>query len=196
MNKSLPLLLLLLLPAPGPLDAQTLSGISTRWSNSFVAWDLLVLTPDASADEDDPEEETYGSLQIRWINLRDDFSEWDYELGTEKGTIRQKWANDPTQWELRSYSGDVVTMRAMWPNDLTQWRVTDNSISLVLKPRWTNAFDEWLVEDQAHGVFYVYTLQRGDPRDWAVDDRLDTTVSQPLKLALLFLAVFQSSPKM
>lgn len=170
--------------------SQTISTVSSRWSDSFVEWDIF-----SPADSEEEEETLYGELKLRWLNIRDDFSEWTYELGGKRGTIRQKWKNDPTQWELRTYEGDVITMKAPWSNDATEWRVTDNSLSLTLKSRWTNQFDEWLVEDTRRGKFYLYTLQSGDPRDWAIEDNLNEEISEPMKMALIFLVIFQSSPK-
>lgn len=182
------------------LSAQTLSGVSTRWSDSFVEWELFAtLTDTVQAEDEDselPDEELYGEMKLRWLDLRDDWSEWDYNLGDERGTIKMKWKNDPTQWELRGFDGAVITMRAAWNNDFTEWRVTDNSISLTLRSRWTNQLDEWQVEDANRGTFYVYTVYRGDPRDWAIEDNLDASVPQPMKLALIFLAVFHSTPRM
>ena len=141
------------------------------------------------------QEQRFGEFRLRWLDVRDDWSEWDFELGDQRGTIRAKWKDDPTQWELRTYSGAIVSMRAMWPNDNTQWRITDNSISLNFKSRWTNQLDEWLTDDTVHGRFYLYTLRQQDPRDWAIEDKLEPSISQPMKMALVFLTVFQSTPR-
>lgn len=188
-------------------SAQEFSSISTRWSDSFVEWEIYAYISEDSSktdtiemaegeeDFDEPQEELYGELKLRWLNLRDDWTEWDYELGGERGTIRQKWKDDSSQWELRSYSGDIVNMRTMWPNDFTEWRVTDNSITLKLESRWKNQFDEWLVDDSSRGKLYLYTFARNDPRDWAIEDDLDESVSQPMKMALIFITVFVGSPK-
>lgn len=186
------------------LQAQTLSSVSTRWSDSFVEWEIYAVMPadttqaDEGDDDEDtkPEEELYGEFKLRWLHMRDDFSEWDYELGDERGTIKQKWKDDLSQWELRSYSGNVITMRTMWSNDLSEWRITDNSITLNLKSKWKNQFDEWLVDDSARGQFYLYTLAERDPRDWAIQDNLDEDVSEALKMAIIFVTVFCGSPKM
>ena len=184
------------------LQAQTLSGISTRWSDSFVEWDLFVFAPpdttQTSEDIDSTEvkEDMFGELKLRWLNMRDDWTEWDYTMGDETGTIKMKWKGDPSHWELRSFGGSVITMRTAWKNDFTQWRVTDNSISLTLKSRWTGQFDEWLVQDKTRGSFYLYTLVQNDPRDWAIEDDLDTSVSNTMKMALIFLSIFHASPKM
>ncbi len=181
--------------------AQTLSGASTRWSDSFVEWELFVFSADTAqveeAEESDetPNEELYGELKLRWLNIRDDWSEWDYHLGDERGTIKMKWKDDPSQWELRSYNGDIITMRASWSNDITEWRVTDNSISLQFRSRWSGQLDEWLVQDSNKGTFYMYTLTQGDARDWAIEDTLDETVPQSMKMAFIFLAIFHASPR-
>ncbi len=169
------------------------------WSDSFVEWALYVSAADSTQNEEDdseaPDEEEYGEMKLRWLNLRDDWSEWDFSIGDERGTIKMKWKDDPTQWELRTYSGAVVTMRAAWSNDLSEWRVTDNSISLTLRSRWTNQFDEWIVQDPTRGTFYMYTLVEGDPRDWAIEDNLDDSIPPTMKLALIFLTIYHSSPR-
>lgn len=182
--------------------SQTLSSVSTRWSDSFVEWEIYAVMPQDSTETDEgeedsetPTEELYGEFKLRWLAIRDDWTEWDFELGEQRGTIRQKWKDDPTQWELRTYSGNVVTMRTMWTNDLTEWRVTDNSTTLNLKSKWKNQFDEWLVDDPTRGIFYMYTYSERDPRDWAIEDALSSDVSEPMKLALIFLTVFCASPK-
>lgn len=199
MKGTLVCILLFCLTGFAPLRAQTLSGISSRWSDSFVEWELFVAVPDSvTAEEEDSEgldEELYGDLKLRWLNLRDDWREWDFTLGELRGTIRMKWKDDPTQWELRTYEGDIITMRTAWSNDFSEWRVTDNAFALTLQSRWSGQLDEWLVQDSARGSFYLYTLQEGDPRDWAIEDNLDASVSPAMKMALIFLTVFHSSPR-
>jgi hypothetical protein len=185
---------------PDTGSSQAFSSIRTRWSDSFVEWELLGyeddLPPEDGADSEEMDEVIIGDLQLRWLNVRDDWSEWDFRLGEERGTIRMKWKDNPTEWELRTYNGDVVTMRAAWAGDLSEWRVTDNSLSLQLRSRWTNQFDEWLVDDPTYGRFYLYTFRRQDPRDWAIEDRLAEKVTPAMKLALIFLTVFHGTPRM
>jgi hypothetical protein len=179
------------------LHAQTISTVSTRWNDSFVEWDIYASEGQDETDSAEPPEEVlYGELKLRWLNVRDDFSEWTYELNGERGTIKQKWKNDPTQWELRTYTGDVVTMRASWSNDFSEWRLTNNSFSLTLGSRWKNRLDEWLTDDPNRGKFYIYTLREQDPRDWAVEDNLSEEVNEPMKMALIFLAIYHSTPKL
>lgn len=176
------------------------SGVSSRWSDSFVEWDLYAFNPDTAAaqtkEEAAPDEIVVGELKLRWLNVRDDWSEWDFIYEETRGTIRQKWKGDPNQWELRTYAGDIVTMRTAWPGDLKEWRVTDNSMALTLRSRWTNQLDEWLVDDHTRGRFYLYTYYQRDPRDWVIEDNLTEDVSPAMKMAFIFLTVFHGSPKM
>lgn len=183
-------------------SAQQLSSVSTRWSDSFVEWDIFAYETDSTGtvlldeDTEEPLEYKAGGLQLRWLNLRDDWSEWDYELGDERGTIKMKWKDDPTQWELRSYDGNIVTMRASWANDPTEWRITNNAFSLTLRSRWTNQLDEWSVQDANRGNIKLYTFRRQDPRDWAIEDQLVDEVSNSMRLAIIFIVLFHSTPRM
>ncbi|MCC6410554.1 MAG: hypothetical protein IT270_02775 [Saprospiraceae bacterium] len=188
-------LLFILLAFATPGKAQQFSTISTRWSDSFVEWDLYALTGDTT-DEGFPDEAIAGELRLRWLGVKDDFSEWEYRVGDESGNIRAKFKDDPTYWELRSFSGSIISMRTAWSNDFTEWRVTDNATTLILRSRWKNQLDEWLVDDRNYGKYHIYTLRQQDPRDWGIDDNLDPGVSQPMKIAFIFLTVFHSSPRM
>lgn len=178
--------------------AQTpsMTTIGCRWQDSFVEWEIFA-TPDARDLEEgeEPTEELYGELKLRWLNVRDDWSEWDYELGGQRGTIRQKWKDDPQQWELRNYASAVITMRTAWNGDLKEWRVSDNSITLNIKSKWTNQLDEWVVKDENYGSLYLYTLRSRDPRDWAIEDHLDPAISEEMKLAMIFLVIYNTTPR-
>lgn len=175
----------------------TMSTISSRWQDSFVEWEVYSSLRQEDLEEgEEAEEELYGEFKLRWLNVRDDWSEWDFELGGQRGTIRQKWKDDPQQWELRTYSGTIITMRTAWNGDFKEWRISDNSITLNIKSRWSNQFDEWLAEDSSYGNFYLYTLRSNDPRDWAVEDNLDRDVPEEMKLAMAFIVVFNCSPRM
>lgn len=172
------------------------SGVSTRWNDSFVEWEAYCFESDTSAAADEaPEEYTCGSLQLRWLNLKDDWTDWDFQLGDLRGSVRRKWKDDPTHWELRAFDGSVITMRTAWGNDFKEWRVTDNNITLSLRSRWGNQLDEWVVDDRSRGQFRLYTVHRNDPRDWSIEDGLTEEVSQTMKMALIFLAIYHASPK-
>ena len=191
----------LLLPLfVGAQSAQRFSTLSSRWADSFVEWELYAVpipdsTQAAEQDAEPPEETLSGEIKLRWLNMREDWTEWEYEYLGERGSIRRKWKDDPSDWELRAYNGAIVSMKTAWVNDFSEWRVTDNSISFVFGSRWKNQFDEWQAKDNNHGAFYLYTLKERDPRDWAIDDQTSAEVSNELKLAMIFLALFYGAPK-
>jgi len=179
-------------------QAPAMTTISCRWQDSFAEWEIYA-TPRREPDwveGDEVQEEHYGDLKLRWLNVRDDWSEWDFDLGGERGTIRQKWKDDPQQWELRTYSGVVITMRTAWNGDFKEWRVSDNSISINIRSKWTNQLDEWQVQDANYGNYYLYTLRSRDPRDWAIEDNLEYDISEEMKLAMIFVVIFNTMPKM
>lgn len=173
-----------------PGSAQNLTDARTRWSDSFVEW-LLFSAPD-TAGNDEPQREETGKIALRWPNSND-FSEWDVEQDDLRGTIKQKWKNDPNRWELRA-DGETITIKTRWDNDFTEWKITDDTRTLYLKTRF-NSPDEWLTTSSEFGRFYMYTLFRNDPRDWAIEDDLKPEISQAMRLAIVFVVLFQSSPK-
>lgn len=160
--------------------AQYLTGIATRYNDSFVEWNFYT----------DLEEEE-GELRLRWDN---DWSEWDYRLEDNSGSIKLKWKDNPGEWELRG-NNRIVSARILWNNDFTEWRITDNSISLTLASKWKNLFDEWKIRESSHGNFEMYTNWERDPRDWTIIDELDDEVSYEMRMMLMFIVVFHSSPR-
>lgn len=175
-------LLLLALCMPCLAAAQTLAGISSQYNDSFVEWQFFTT--------DDEE----GELKIRWLSRGDDWTEWEYDLAEVFGTIKLKWKDKPDEWELRG-NNQIVTARTLWNNDFGEWRITDGTHTFTLKTRWANQWDEWLVRDDTHGRFTMYTVYERDIRDWAVEDNLDGEVSFETKMMLMFVVVFNSTPR-
>ena len=163
------------------LNAQVITGMSTKWSDEFSEWSIWT-------DDEDIE----GELTRRWQN-RDDWTEWDYRIGEEVGTIRQKRKDDPTFWEIRG-SDDIVTAKMAWRNDIRTWKITNNSQYVTLNSRNGATLDEWILRDERHGIFHMYTEYELDPRDWVIVDKMDEDVSFTMKVALLFIASYHGSP--
>lgn len=178
MKKYLTLLGLLIFPLW--LSAQYLTGIATYYSDSFAEWQIFT-----------EYEDEQGQLELRW---RDDWTEWNYSLGESFGTIRMKWRDKPDEWELRG-DNRIVTARAIWPGEIREWRITDNSTTLTLRSRYSNQFDEWELRNSRNGDFQMYTNWERDPRDWVIVDELDGDVSFEMKMMMVFIVVFHSSPK-
>ncbi len=185
MNKLSILFYILVLPYC--CSAQWLTGVTTKWNDSFVEWTLF------AEAADDEEEEMEGDLQLRWPS-RNDWTEWTYDIGDENGSIKQTFKNRPGQWDIRGF-GKTITARTRWNNDFSEWRITDNSTTLIFKSRWRNNINEWSLNDETHGSFALRTEWDDDPREWRVYDDLDEEISMPMKMAMVFIAIYHSSPK-
>ena len=181
MKKSLPILLFFFLPFL--LKAQYLTGIATRYNDSFIEW--LFYTEN---------EEEEGELKIRWQSQEDNWTEWDYRIGETFGNIELKWKDKPDEWELRG-NNEIVTARTIWNGDFREWRISDGDRSLTLKTKWGNVWDEWELRHTNHGTFYMDTNWERDPRDWVVVDEMDESVPFETKMMLMFIVIFNSSPK-
>jgi len=173
--------MLLLACLPCWADAQ-LMGADTRWNDSFREWILY-----------GPEGEEIGRLYLRWP-FQDNWLDWVIEAGEYSGQARQKWPGNPNAWEIR-YANEVITARTVYPGDPTQWRIISPGSQLTFQARHPAFREEWNLRDDSRGQFQVYTLYEGDPRQWNVDDRTDETISPTMKLAMLFLVLYHSSPK-
>jgi len=163
--------------------SQDIIGLGTKYSDSFREWDVQCIQEDRT-----------GSLELRWI-LSDDWSQWEFRVGDTTAQIRQKWSDDANLWEIKCL-GTTVIARTIWNNDFRQWRLSDGEHRIRWQSRYSNIRDEWIIrEETGFGSFNVHTYWDGDPRDWVVEDTLDTEVSYAMRVALLFIAVFNSVPK-
>lgn len=167
-------------------QAQQLVGLSSYYDDSFVEWRFY------AADETG--DETEGTLKLTWQLREDDWTEWEYRIGDAYGTIKMKWRDNPEEWELRG-NNSIVTARTVWPGQFDEWRITDNTTTLTLKSKWTSQWDYWLLRSSNNGNFEMYTHYERDPRDWEIVDELDDKVSFEMKLMLMFVTMFNSTPK-
>jgi len=164
------------------ISAQVLTGLATKWSDDFRDWTIFT---------DDEDEE--GNITMRWQQQMD-WSEWDYRLGEESGSIRLKWKNDPTRWEVRG-GGEIITIKMKWNNDVHQWRISDGSTTFTLKAPYNNNLNDWAIAEDDDGIFELYMEWQNDPRDWTIVDEFDEEISLPMKIAIVFVSVFQTIPK-
>ncbi len=176
------LLILIILFLFYETDAQILTGASAKFNDSFVEWDILT-------DDDNTE----GSLTMTW-QRPDDWTQWSYRVGEKTGTIKTKWLKDPSLWELRG-ENKIISMQQVWSNDPRFWRVTDNSVSLELKSRFGLNFQEWTLDEGKRGKMTIFMEYSNDPRDWVIEDEMDESIPFPMKMAVIFLVIFNSVPK-
>lgn len=162
------------------LSAQELLGFHTAWDDSFREW---VITTDDEGLE--------GELYLRWPN-RDNWGEWDYNIGISSGEIRQKWQGNPNVWVLRG-DGETINMRTVWRNDITQWRIDDGNDQVTLVSKYTNNLSDWYIRES--DTFEMYSIRERDPRDWEVFEDPDLDLSLEMRLAISFIAIHHSSPK-
>ena len=162
--------------------AQTLTSVSTRYDDSFAEWVLYT----------DIDGET-GTLEAPW-HLQNQWTNWNFGIRHKNGTIRSVWQDHADEWELRG-DGKTVTMRQIWKNDVREWRIQDGNITLDFKMKNRDDPYEWMMEDKTHGIFYVVSDQPNDARDWTIQDDTDVSVSFPMRLAMLFVALNVAAPK-
>ena len=194
MNTHKCIIVLCLLLCQGAITAQTLLGISTRWSDEFTEWDVYTTLGNQTVTEEGGEEfievDPSGELMMRWqADLN--WAEWDFTIDDVRGSMRQLWKEDPTQWELR-IGTEVVTCRAAWRDDLTEWRITNNNKTLTWRSKYRRDLNEWELRGNNYGEFYVYTSFQNDPRDWVIVDELSEDIPFSLKMAMTFLALYHS----
>ena len=130
------------------LPAQYLTGIETKWSDSFAEWTIFT-----------DDEELEGELKMRWA-LQNDWTEWDYRIGDVTGRIKVKWKDNPNEWEVRG-ENKVVTCRTVWNNNFREWRITDNTNRVTLKTKFGNLNDEWILRNSDKGTFEMFSEWEG-----------------------------------
>ncbi len=148
---------LLIASLPLCVDAQLIMGIGTRYDDSFREW--VITTED---------EEVRGEMRMRWA-FRDDWTEWDVQIGDISATIEQKWKDDPNLWEIRC-NGEVVNAKTVWPGEFNRWKLNDGNHQLNWGTKYFNLRDEWSTDTRSKEFFKIYTYWEGDPREWVVID--------------------------
>ena len=164
------------------LNAQKIIGVGTRYVDSFREWEI-------TTDDEDVE----GELEIRWA-FRNDWTEWDIRIGDITATIERKWKDDPNLWEIQC-EGVIVNAKTTWPGEFNRWKLTDGTHQFNWGTKYFNLRDEWLAETKNDGYMQLYTYWDGDPREWVVVDELSSEVSTAMRLAMIFLAIHFSTPR-
>lgn len=193
------LLFVLIFTSSFGLQAQVyFSGMASKWSDDFAEWNIYTVLEYETPEE---EEEAYenpddiepsGEMNMRW-QMRNDWNTWDYTIGEERGYIRTLFTDKSDKWEVMGFNDEVITVRQIWAGDRREWRLTNNKIQLTFKSRYNHSLEEWMVRERNHGEFHIYTTWEGDPRDWTIVDEMDETISTPMKMAMIFIAIFNGT---
>lgn len=160
---------------------QNIVAIETKWSDSFKEWTIYT--------EGDSIE---GNLALLWA-LDNDWTEWTFELGDLTGKIKQRY-NDPGFWEFRS-GNEIITTKTMWSGDLSEWRFTDGSTIIKLKSKYYDIPWMWYSVGEQYGYIDIYREFEDDPTFWIIEDYLNEEISPLYRLALIFVAIYHSTPK-
>lgn len=162
--------------------AQKMIGISTTYSDSFREW--VIPTED---------EDITGELKMRWA-FQNDWTEWDLWVGDVNASIVQKWKEDPNLWEIRC-DGVIVTAKTAWRGEFNRWKLSDGKLQINWSSTYNNVLDEWTTDNPDDYFFQVYTYRERDPRDWVIHDQLPADVSTALKIAMIFLTIHFTAPR-
>ena len=163
--------------------AQQITGVATKWNDSFREWEVY------TNDED-----IIGNISLQ-STTNDDWSSWIYQVGDHFGTIKLKWSNDESQWELRG-ENEIITARTLWRNDFSAWNCYDGQQRIKWKALYKTPMEEWRIDPSGNDFsFSVFTEWEGDPRAWIIEDSSGQTLSFPYKMMLVFIAIYQSSPR-
>lgn len=167
------------LPYP---NAQRIMRLETKWLDSFREWTFETDSSDIK-----------GSISATWA-LSDDWTDWQFEFGEYSGTMKLKFPPDQNLWEFRS-GNEVLTARTMWSNDLSEWRFSDGERIIQFKLKRDAPPFFWFSEGDRHGFIDIYTEYEQDPSAWLVEDQLHDDISLLYRMAMIFIAIYQSSPK-
>jgi len=164
------------------LSAQKPIGIGTKYNNSFREWVIATNNEDVK-----------GELRMRW-SFGDDWTAWDFDIGEYHGTIDQKWKDEPDLWEIKC-NGIIATARTAWPGEFYRWKLNDGKQQYNWYTRYASEPTEWVIDEGKNGFFQVYTYFENDAREWVIKDELSDDVSMAMRMALVFIALHFSTPR-
>ncbi len=167
------------------LSQSELYSINSVWDDSATEWKLYGWDNDG--------EDIEGELRIKW-GLRNDFSEWIADYNEQYITIRQKYNNDNTRWELRSDSGIIIDIKSKWRGDNTEWTISSGDQKIKWHSEYRNDLNLWYFEDENIGYMEMITYENNDSRDWEIIDNA-ATITDEMKIAALFITLYNTTPK-
>lgn len=159
-------------------------GLSAQWDDRLDAWEVLYYDPEG--------EENAIELSQVWP-LRTDWESWRLQGDDITGDISTQWRGDLTRWNIK-IGEERLEIRQRWRNAPNQWEIVSDRGRSLLRTQLTNNANVWICSLE-EGDFAMYTMYDGDPRDWVIEDYIIDSLSDTEKLAMIFIALFQSIPK-
>ena len=115
-------------------------------------------------------------------------------VGDITASIEQKWADDPNLWVIRC-EGITVNAKTAWAGEFHRWKLSDGNHQINWESKYSNIKEEWEIDSNNDLFFQMYTRWEGDPRDWTIVDELPEDISDAMKVAMIFLALHFSTPR-
>ncbi len=159
------------------------SEVHTVWDDRFDEWEII------GFEEDD---EFVIQLNLIWP-LQNNWNEWRIQGGDIEGSIKTKWRGDPSQWEIRA-GNELVIIVQQYRGDVNRWEVRNGDQRYLLSTVWNNDANNWHTP-RNKTAWSMKTEFRDDPRDWIIEDYMIDSVPKITRLALIFIALWQSIPK-
>lgn len=155
----------------------------SRWNDRFDEWEILASLND---------EEVVIHLDLVWP-LQRNWEEWRIKSELFQGSIRTKWRGDISQWEMR-INGDIILIRQLNRNDLNRWEISNGSSREILQTQWFNNPNQWHLP-RRKGAWIQFMDRENDPRDWIIEDYLEENTDPAIRLAAIFIVIWQTIPK-
>ena len=178
----------LLLPYHG--ISQYLLEAFTAYDDTFREWTIIAESFD---ERENGWYDQEGTINLSFAN-RNDWTSWQIELDDVDVECRLKWTNNPNLWVIHT-ADDLISIRTVWKDDFRKWKITSGSHTISIQSRYANLTDEWVLDSRTIGEWKMYTDREGDPRAWIIEDELDESVDIYHKLAMSFIVLIHSSPR-
>lgn len=170
--------------------AQYVFEAYTTYNDSFREWEFSADFFDNQRNEWYEESGTISQI----FSSRNDWSEWRIEIDDLSVECRLKWRDNPNHWVMYT-PDDLITMRTVWRNDMRKWKIVSNSQTITIETKYRNIMDSWSFRSKSNGQWNMYMDREGDPRYWIIEDDLDSSIDIYHKLAMTFIVLHHSSPK-
>ena len=157
--------------------------VHSRWDDRYNEWEILGM-----ADE----EELMIRVSLIWP-LKNNWEEWRIDGDSVSGTIKTKWRGDLSQWELRTRN-EIIMVSQDDRDDVNRWEIREGTYSEILSTLYYNNSNVWHVP-QRRDNWLMSTEFNNDSRDWRVEDYMENKSSVAFRLAMIFIALWQSIPK-
>ena len=175
------ILLFLLYPLHGQIQFTNLNSV---WDNRLDEW---IIT-----GYDVEEEVVEFQLSLTWP-LRNNWDEWRISGDSYTATIRQKWRGNDSHWELRN-SSEIVQIRQTFRGDPSQWDILSGGKRVSLSTLYRNNANDWVIARNQQD-WHMYSEYIDDPRDWLIEDYSFDELTDSMRMAMIFISLWQSIPK-